>query len=122
MTDDGIFIDINCTDKDNHALTYLGNLGIVGGVLKANSSTISTVDWKTYQKERTAGAIGRRRAPECVWLEHPVGSTEYRAQMRCPRCNRNPQWPHAKAVTALTTMHAAGVTTVDISRLPKQLS
>lgn len=101
-----ITIAITCTDKGQHPWIALGDLTLDDGMLRANIGA-------------TYGALAETRKDQCVWLDHlDPERAEYRVHLRCPRCQRHPQWTHANAVDRLTRLHAAGLSQLDVSLMP----
>lgn len=98
-------IGIVCSDRGQHGLTILGDLSWRDGLLRANQSAV-------YDQR-----VEKQKA-QCIWLDWlDEDLAEYRVHMRCPRCNRHPQWTHDRAMKILLALSEAGQTRMDISHL-----
>lgn len=128
MSDD-YEIRFRCTDRDSHPSRELLIIGrfVDGG--KEHRSYLARI------------ATGRK--PPYEWGKHPLYVPSHREGKRpgddgwavwngnnaadggpglwrlvCPTCNRDTQWRSENLVQIMDTLHAAGVSTVNISKLP----
>jgi hypothetical protein len=107
-----IVLHIQCSAKGNHPRIDLGNLMLLDGDLEAN------------QDSEIIGWHAKQRAGDCVWVEEVVSMSKQgrispcKVHLKCPRCSTHVQWRSETAVDRMTRLHEAGVSELDVSRIP----
>ena len=110
---EGFEIRFRCTDKDTHPSRELDRVR-----LSPDTELSATERLGPFTMREGKRSAGRVRLREDPILEKGVNMYRF----ACPTCRRDLQVKYENLIDMMDRLHAAGVSAVDISKLPATLS
>ena len=111
-----------CTDRDSHSSRVLDRVGLKPDTGKPDTLTADEWDMTRlttfiWHDTKRGGGIRNGTPHGELLLEEGV----YVWRFHCPTCRRDLQVKYGTLIRVMNQLHAAGVSSVDISKLPATL-